>query len=302
MPVGRFLGFPSIQLLRVALFGAALAAGLVRASAETVQVRYRVSLIGLPLGTAEARANLDQSHYSIEAEAKLTGIAALVARSKGSATASGAIRNGRLAPADYATTSANANMTRTIRMAMNAGTVMAVKISPPFDALPGRIPVTPALRRNIVDPLSALLMTVPANEPLVGPAACNRRIPIFDGYTRFDITLSYVRSQMLRTRGYRGPVSVCAARYVPIAGHRPGGPATKFMAENRHLQVWLAPLSEVRVELPVRISILTLFGTTVLQATDIRHGAPFVLTSAENRRRRALDKRVDRSPSGAHRR
>jgi len=227
----RLARFSSSSVVALALFGAGLAAEPPHARAATVQLRYSVSLIGLPLGMAEARAKLDGSHYSIEAEAKLTGIAALVARSKGAATASGAIRNGRVAPTDYATTSANAEITRTVRMAMNDGDVKAVDIDPPFEDAPGRVPVTKALKRNIVDPLSAMLMTAPANAPLVGPSACDRRIPIYDGYARFDITLSYVRSRFMRIKGYVGPVSVCAARFVPIAGLQPNRPGTKFMAQ-----------------------------------------------------------------------
>ena len=76
----------------------------------------------------------------------------------------------------------------------------------------------------------------------MSPAACNREIPIFDGYTRFDINLTYVGERSAKAKGYDGPVAVCAARYVPISGHRSERPATKFMAENKDLEVWLAPI------------------------------------------------------------
>jgi len=60
---------------------------------------------------------------------------------------------------------------------------------PAFEDKEGRIPVTEANKRNIVDPTSALIMPVPEGEPLIGPAACNRTIPVYDGYVRFDVTL-----------------------------------------------------------------------------------------------------------------
>ncbi|HVB89493.1 MAG TPA: DUF3108 domain-containing protein [Beijerinckiaceae bacterium] len=244
------------------------------AAAQSIQISYLVSVIGVPLGMAEARAKLERSHYSIEAEAKLTGIAALIASSKGAATASGSIVAGRVAPADYATTAANSELTRTVRMAMDAGTVKGVDIDPPFEDAPGRVPVTRAQKRHIVDPLSAFVMTVPPDAPLVGPSACNRRIPVFDGYARFDIDLTYVGTRMLRTKGYFGPVSVCAARFVPIAGLQMDRPGTRFMAQNRRLQVWLAPVASARIELPVRISIETMVGMTMLRATQVSFGAP----------------------------
>ena len=45
--------------------------------------------------------------------------------------------------------------------------------------------------------------------------------------------------------GYSGDVLVCAARYNPIAGHRTGRKSTQFMADNKDMEVWLAPV-EVR--------------------------------------------------------
>ena len=79
------------------------------------------------------------------------------------------------------------------------------------------------------------------------PEACNRKIPIFDGYTRFDIDLTYVGERNVKAKGYDGPVVVCAVRYVPISGHRRDRPATKFMAENKDLEVWLAPIESDHV-------------------------------------------------------
>jgi Protein of unknown function (DUF3108) len=254
---------------RAALAGAVLLIGRGPAAADAVRLHYELSLIGLPLGAAEARADIGPSRYTIALEAKLTGIAALVSSAKGAATASGFIVKGRVAPIAYATTSANARMTRTVRMAMTEGSVKAVDIEPPMEDDPGRIPVTEDLKRNIVDPVSALVMTVPPDAPPTGPAACNRSIPVFDGYARFNITLTYVASRHLKIHGYNGPVSVCAARYVPIAGYRPDRPGTKFMENDRQLEVWLAPLPTARVELPVRISIETMVGMTVIQATDL---------------------------------
>jgi Protein of unknown function (DUF3108) len=68
--------------------------------------------------------------------------------------------------------------------------------------------------------------------------------------------------------GYSGPVAVCALRYIPIAGHRPNRPGTKFMAENKNMEVWLAPIESARVLLPYRISVKTMIGTAVIEASE----------------------------------
>jgi hypothetical protein len=104
----------------------------------------------------------------------------------------------------------------------------------------------------------------------VSPAACNRKNPIFDGYTRIDVVLTYVGERSAKTKGYEGPVAVCAARYVPISGHRRDRPATKFMADNKDLEVWLAPIASDHVLIPFRISVRTMIGTTVVEASEFR--------------------------------
>jgi hypothetical protein len=254
--------------LTIGMFAAALPGP---AAADLVHVRYSLSLIGLPLGTAGITATVESNTYHVEADAKLTGLASLITSAKGAASASGAISLGRIIPATYATTSANAKMTRTVRMGMTAGTVRAVEISPPIlDVAPDRVPVTDADKRNIIDPLSAIVMPVPSGQIPLGPAACNRSIPVFDGDSRFDIVMSYVGTKEVKAKGYAGPVSVCAVRYVPVAGYRRNRKATQYMANNKQIEVWLAPVQNAHVAVPFRISVLTLLGTTVIEAEEFQ--------------------------------
>jgi hypothetical protein len=238
------------------------------AHAEALHVRYSVSLIGLPLGAASLAANLAPHRYRIEAAARLTGLASLVSSARGVAISTGAFASNRPLPSTYATTSSNAQMTRTVRMALNAGSVRGVDISPPIDPAPDRIPVTSRQKRGVIDPLSALLMPVPGSGSPVGPAACDRTIPVYDGFTRFDVPLSFEGIRQVSAQGYAGPVAVCTARYVPISGHRPHRQVTEFMASNRDMEVWLAPVGATRIVAPFRISVATLVGTTVIEASE----------------------------------
>ena len=130
------------------------------------------------------------------------------------------------------------------------------------------MPLTDAHRRNIVDPLSAFLMPVSGKGG--GEAACNRTLPIFDGAARYDIKLSYGGAKEIKVDGYSGPVAICNARYVPIAGHRALRPSTKFMAENREISTWLAPIAGTSVMIPVRISVKTMIGTAVIEASSFK--------------------------------
>lgn len=256
----------------VALVGVLAFADIARA--EPLKIGYSVRLIGLSLGTAGLVANIDPKSYQVEVSAKLSGVAAAVTRSESAAQASGALADGRVLPAAYATTTTNSKETRTVRMALNAGTVRAVEIAPPFDSWPDRVPVTDNHKRNVVDPLSALLMPASGDGKSLGPSACDRSLPIYDGFTRFDVSLSYVGQRQVATRGYKGPVAVCAARYKPVSGHRPDRAATKFMADNRNMEVWLMPVEGGRLLAPYKISVGTMIGTVVIEASNVSMGAP----------------------------
>lgn len=255
--------------------------GASMAHAEPFQVKYSVHLIGLPLGSAGLNGSIDPENYKIEANARLTGIASVVSNSKGAAVSTGSLEGRKPAPATYATTSSSSVMTRTIRMALNAGTVRAVDISPPIEEPPDRIPVTDTQRKGIVDPLSALIMPIGETETPMSPSSCNRTIPVYDGFTRFDVVLNYSGTKQVKAVGYTGPVIVCAARYVPISGHRPNRRVTEFMAENKDMEVWLAPLSTARVLVPYKISVATLVGTTVIEAKEMSFGTQPKSTTAK---------------------
>ncbi len=238
------------------------------AAAETLRAVYAISLLALPLGAGTVKAEITPSSYHVEGSAKLNALARLVNNSHGASIGKGAIVDGRVSPATFATIAANSSMTRTIRMAIKNNAVAAIDISPPFGDSPDRVPLRAADKADIVDPVGAYIFPAPKSGPAVSPAACDRTLPIFDGYTRFDLKLSYAGERKVRAKGYSGPVAVCAVRYVPVAGHRRDRPATKFMAENKDIQIWLAPVAGLPVLAPFRVSIATMVGTLAIEATE----------------------------------
>jgi hypothetical protein len=248
---------------------AAMLIAMTPAAAEMVVARYSVSLIGFRIGEASAHGAVSPAGYRVALDAHLTGLAEWLAHMRIALASSGEIRHGMVLPNAYATTSASARDTRTVRMSLNAGNVRAVDISPPLDDTSIRIPVSSADKRNVLDPTSALIMVVPPGEPLVGPAACDRTLPIYDGVVRFDLMMSYTGTRDVSVDGYSGPVSVCAVRYKPIAGHRYDSRSTKFMAQNRDIEVWLAPIERAHVVIPFHIGLRTTAGMAYVDAIEL---------------------------------
>jgi hypothetical protein len=262
----------SARFTRYAAVAALVTAATSGADAETIKAHYALSLIGLPIGSASASGVVERENYKIDIAMRTTGLANLVNSTKGSASASGRIAANGPAPTAYANSTANSHEARTVRMSISGNSVQALEVKPePWDAAI-RVPVGEGAKHHIIDPVSALVMGVPEGQALVGPAACNRTIPVFDGVTRFDVQLSYLETRDAQVKGYSGPVTVCSARYTPIAGHRPDSSSTKYMAENSDMDVWLAPLPNAHVVVPYRIDIRTSAGMLTIEAAEFQLG------------------------------
>ncbi|MCJ2033808.1 DUF3108 domain-containing protein [Methylobacterium sp. J-068] len=236
------------------------------APAATVTVDYDIALAGLTIGTAQVAGAFEGSGYRMDVSARLTGLAGVVTGGMGSARASGSFA-GAPQPSTFAIATKTTNSGIAVRMALARGTVTQAEITPPLIDMGDRVPITAANKRGVIDPASALMMPVQGRGDLMDPANCNRILPIFDGATRFDVSLSYGETRTVAKTGYNGPVLVCNARYTPIAGHRPDRPGVKFMEDNREMSVWLAPVEGTRVLLPVRIAVRTTVGTNIIEAT-----------------------------------
>lgn len=259
---------PTLGRPRAGVPAMVLVAGLsLPAAASGISADYAISLAGLPLGTARMTATVEGEAYKLGLDARLTGLAGILTSGKGGATASGALGPNRPVPAAFSILTRSSSAGVAIRLALAKGNVTSVEIEPAAEPKPDRVPLAGAHTRGVVDPASALLMPVGTSGEPMNPAHCERTIPVFDGWTRFDVVLSYAETRQADQAGYKGPVLVCNARYVPVAGHRAERPGVRFMAQNRDMSVWLAPVPGARALAPFRISVRTTLGTSVIEAT-----------------------------------
>lgn len=243
----------------------AIAAGA--SEAATIHVGYGISLAGLPVGSADLASTVEGDQYKLQVQARMTGLVGAITSGKGGATASGSMAGGRPLPSSFQVVSRSGKDMRSVRIGMASGNVVAVDITPPLEPRDDRVPLSDAHKKGVLDPVSALVMIAPGRGDMTDPGNCNRTIPVFDGAARFNVVLSYVETRTVEKAGYRGPVLVCNIRYVPIAGHRSQRPATKFMEENRDMQVWLAPVEGSRLLVPLRIAVRTMIGMSIVEAS-----------------------------------
>lgn len=267
---------PAQKAVRMACMAAlSLTAGSFSVQAGTVEANYLITLAGLTVGKANLSGVVEQGSYTLNVSAALTGLMGAISKGNGAATAQGALASQGVLSNGFSLRASNGTTTRTIQIGVASGTVRGVTIEPPFETdQADRVPLRDPHKAGVVDPVSALIMPSRTADPL-DKANCDRRLPVFDGTQRFDIVLTYVGTRQVKSEsGYSGPVLVCSARYVPVAGHRPERRVTKFMIENRAMDAWLAPVNGGKTLIPYRISVKTMIGTSVIEARRFTSSGP----------------------------
>jgi hypothetical protein len=252
-----------------ALAGLALLAAASPASAQgKLDARYEVTLAGIPVGKGSWVVDISDDAYSASASGGTSGLLNAFASGSGTGGSQGRIVNGALLPQTYSAT-VHAKKSETIRMSLAAGNIkeFAIEPEPPVD--PDRILVTDAHRHGVLDPMTGSLLRVPgAGDPL-SPEACRAGAAVFDGRMRYELKLDYKRMEHVKAeKGYSGPAVVCSVTFTPVAGYIPDRPVIKYLAAQRNIEAWFAPVAGTRVLVPFRLVIPTPFGTGMLQATQ----------------------------------
>jgi hypothetical protein len=261
----------AVQVKRlVGLASVLLSAAVCPAQAGPVEARYHISVAGLHIGTAAISGQISVQSYRASLSAQLIGLAGALTSGRGAVSVSGSLSGDRPLSAGYALTANNSSINRTIQIGMSGGNVSQVAIEPPFEEKPDRVPVLEHHRRNVADPVSALIMPVAGQGEVLEPQSCNRMLQVFDGVQRFNVQLSPAGTKEINApnKGYVGHALVCAARYIPVAGHRPIA-STTYMTDNKDMSVWLVPVAGSRALMPWRIQVRTQLGNVIIEAQSI---------------------------------
>jgi hypothetical protein len=234
-----------------------------------LDARYVVTLSGVKLGEGSWLVDLKDDRFTAEAKGSTSGLARVFSSGEGTTASRGAIKNGQFVPASYALFVKWGKKSEDLRMKLAAGAVKELTVLPPMIEHPERIRVTDAHKRNVLDPMTGALLNVPGNGDLMAPEVCRQHAPIFDGRMRYDLTLTYKRTEQVQIPGYSGPALVCAIYFVPLAGYVPNRSAVKYLIEQRDMETWLVPIAGTRVLVPFKVVIPTPIGQGILQATQL---------------------------------
>jgi hypothetical protein len=234
-----------------------------------LDARYAVTLAGVPVGKGAWVIDIAENQFTAAASGATAGLLRVFASGQGSGASRGLIVSGTPVPASFAASITSDKKTEEIRMTLGAGDVKDFAISPEVPVDPERVPVTEAHFHGVSDPMTGSLIRVPGTGNPLTPQACSRTTPIFDGRMRYNLQFAYKRMEQVKAdKGYEGPVVVCAVYFTPIAGFIPHRASVKYLASQRDMEVWLAPVANTRVLVPYRVSIPTPIGVGVMQATQ----------------------------------
>jgi len=235
-----------------------------------LDARYSATLGGVSFGKGAWVIDVRDDQYSAALSGATVGLLRIFASGQGNSAARGTVSaSGQPVASTYASSIQTEHKYDEVRMVMNSGTVKEFVAEPPTLPIPERVPLTEAHRRGVTDPMTASLMRVPGSGDTFSPEACQRKLAIFDGRMRYDLSLAFKRLEKVKSeRGYQGTVVVCAVYFSPVAGHVPERPIIKYLVDLRDAEVWLAPIAGTRLMVPYRVSIPTPFGVGVLQATQ----------------------------------
>lgn len=239
------------------------------AAQARLDARYTATLAGLPIGEGTWQIVIADSDYSATARGATTGLMRAFTGGRGETVTHGTLNAGKTVLSTYVASIQSYKKGNDISLRVDAGTVKDLKLDPPAETEPERVPVTDASKTGVLDPMTATLVRMPGNGDLMSAEACQRKLPVFDGRLRYDLTLAFKRMEQVKAdKGYAGPAVVCSVHFTAVAGYIPTRAAIKYLQEQRNIELWLTPIAGTRVLVPFRVEGPTPVGRAVLEAHE----------------------------------
>jgi hypothetical protein len=246
-------------------------------SRDQIRATYRVDLSALNLGELHLTASFNGSAYEMQAKGKFSLITGMLYRASGKTMSKGEWSKRGPRPTKFRLSFESGSKKEQREMSFANGAVSDISIVPRKKQNPRRrVPVTKDQLVNVLDPLTAAILSARADGPAGDLEICERTVPVFDGQQRFDLVLKPKRTDSLGNgapAALSGPVAVCQVRYLPIAGYRPNQSGVKFVTENEDIEVWLVRLPNTALYLPYRVVMPTAWGTGSVTLTKLKMGS-----------------------------
>lgn len=251
-----------------AVTGLAIAAlGSAQAGEVKASVKYAITLGGTQIAVANVDLDDTGSSYSLDLDAKISGMAQFVASGSARIESNGVSTDSGLKATDFnMLTRASGQLFRAAVTYANGG-VESFMVNPPIVNNIDRVAIERKQLANANDMAAPFII----KGGTLDASLCNRQMQIFTGIERFNLSLRYAKDDVATSKrtGYQGPVVVCAVKYTPISGHYTTSEITTYLANSNRILIWYAPLKDTGYFIPYRALITTEAGDLSVVLTEI---------------------------------
>jgi Protein of unknown function (DUF3108) len=229
---------------------------------------YIISMTRVPIGEISWHAEIGGNLYATTATGKASGVLSVLVNGEGSVETHGTVNDGRMTPSHFVSHIVDDDGDTELRVTFENSIAKQTTVRGP-PPKPDRLPVTDADLRGVSDPLTAMLLSTKSADAIFNASNCDRVLLIYDGRRRYNLALSYLRTDSFKTaHGYSGPVLVCGVVLQPIGGYKRDSLLVKYVAGRRDMELWFAPIAGTATMVPIQVSMPTLIGTLKIVADE----------------------------------
>lgn len=272
------VSYRRVRALSVALGAMTLAAGLpLRAEAQQqsapaispakVQAAYKISLNGFELGDFNFKSNVSRTSYTLDTDVQISALLG-VFKWKGVTRSTGTLSAKAPKPEDFRFNYESSVRNGSISMGFGQDGLETLSVLPTTIEAADTVPLTRAHLKNVVDPLSAILVITHTS----AATPCGRKVAVFDGKQRFDIDLRFARKEAVA--GIEGETAiVCRVKYTPIAGYRPTE-ETRELATSNGIEIAFRMVPSAKLMIPQSMTLPTAAGQARVDLQSVNIEVP----------------------------
>ena len=263
MPVRPFRRLSAFVLGLAALGTLPALAAPLNAKAE-----YSVTLGGTHMAAVSIDFSDDGKQYALGLNARISGLARLVASGSARLRSTGSSAGAALRAQKFDLLTSAGGQDLNVAVTYAAGDVDSFVVDPPIINTIDRVAIE---RKQLVGGVNDMAAAFILKGGALDKGLCERRLQIFTGVERFNLSLRYARDDVATSKrtGYQGPVVLCSVSYTPISGHYTSSEITTYLAQSDRILIWYAPLQNADYFIPYRALVTTEAGDLSVVLTNL---------------------------------
>ena len=245
-----------------------LGALIVPVHAADATADYAVSLGNTNIANVTIGLRDDGKHYRLDANARITGLASLVASGNGKISSEGSSSGNALTSERFNLLTTSGGDDFTVAVTYAGRNVQSFIVNPPLINNIDRVAIERKHLTGVNDMLAAFVL----KGGDLDRNLCSRKMQVFTGLERFNLAFRFTREEEATSKktGYQGPVILCNIRYTPISGHFTTSEVTNYLKDSDRILIWYAPLSTPGTFIPYRVLLTTSMGDLSMVLTRLQ--------------------------------